>query len=53
VLQGDPSSASHPIHPPFKEELARRANLIFQNFLFDNASSPVQVRLRKLLLLLS
>jgi hypothetical protein len=41
--QGDPASAYHPVHPPFKAELSRRANLIIQNLVFANKSSPTQV----------
>lgn len=40
--QGDPASAYHPVHPPFKAELSRRANLIIQNLVFANKSSPTQ-----------
>jgi len=39
---GDPSGAFHPIHPPFKYELARRAVLWAQNIIYGNTSSPTQ-----------
>ena len=36
----DPSGAYHPIHPPWKAELARRAWLWADNAVFGNSSSP-------------
>ena len=36
----DPAGAFHPIHPPWKEELARRAWLWADNEIYGNASSP-------------
>jgi len=39
--QGDPAGALHPVHPPFKAELGRRANLALQNYVFGNTSAPV------------
>lgn len=38
---GDPSGALHPIHPPWKAEVARRAFLAADNLVYGNASSPV------------
>lgn len=36
----DPAGAFHPIHPPFKAELARRAYLWADAEIYGNASSP-------------
>ena len=36
----DPAGAFHPIHPPYKEELARRAWLWFDAEVYANTSSP-------------
>jgi sialate O-acetylesterase len=39
---GDPAGAFHPIHPPFKQEVGRRAALVAQNLLRGNSSIPLQ-----------
>lgn len=36
---GDPSGALHPIHPPFKAEVGRRAGLWLQNVVYGNATA--------------
>ena len=36
----DPAGALHPIHPPWKKEVARRAALWADNVLWGNASAP-------------
>lgn len=36
----DPAGALHPIHPPWKREVGRRAALWADNVVFGNASSP-------------
>lgn len=40
--KGDAAGAFHPIHPPSKEELSRRAFLVTDNLLYGNRTSPVQ-----------
>jgi hypothetical protein len=37
----DPAGALHPIHPPWKKEVARRAALWAENAVWGDASSPV------------
>lgn len=37
----DPSGSYHPIHPPWKAEVGRRAALWAQNILYGNTSSPL------------
>ena len=37
---GDPSSAMHPIHPPWKQEVARRVALSAERLVHGNASVP-------------
>ena len=45
---GDPSGGNHPIHPPWKQEVARRSALIGEALVFKNASvsptGPMVVR---------
>ena len=38
---GDPAGAFHPIHPPFKQEVARRAALVAERLVKGNASVPL------------
>jgi hypothetical protein len=38
--QCDPAGAFHPIHPPWKAEIGRRAWLYFDSELYGNATSP-------------
>lgn len=35
---GDPASCMHPIHPPFKQEVARRMYFVTENLLYGNSS---------------
>jgi hypothetical protein len=37
----DPAGALHPIHPPWKYEVARRAWMWLDNVVYGNASSPI------------
>eukprot|EP00052_Salpingoeca_macrocollata_P027021 m.254483 g.254483 ORF g.254483 m.254483 type:complete len:522 (-) comp22681_c2_seq13:26-1591(-) len=37
---GDPASALHPVHPPFKQEVARRGYQIAQSIIFNDAAAP-------------
>lgn len=39
---GDPAGVLHPIHPPFKPELARRVHLAAEAMLFGNTTVPPQ-----------
>jgi hypothetical protein len=39
---GDPAGAEHPIHPPWKAEVGRRANLIAQHLLYNQIQFPLQ-----------
>lgn len=40
--QGDSAGAFHPIHPPSKAELSRRAALVLDRLVYGNVSSPLQ-----------
>ena len=40
--KGDSAAAFHPIHPPSKAELSRRAALVTQRLLYGDASVPLQ-----------
>ena len=37
---GDPSGANHPIHPPWKQEVARRSALLGEALVFHNRTVP-------------
>ena len=39
---GDPAGAYHPIHPPWKQEVARRAAVIAENLVHGNTSVALQ-----------
>eukprot|EP00040_Diaphanoeca_grandis_P032063 m.193364 g.193364 ORF g.193364 m.193364 type:complete len:221 (-) comp32499_c12_seq3:93-755(-) len=39
---GDPAGTFHPIHPPWKQEVARRAAVIAENLVHGNTSVPLQ-----------
>jgi hypothetical protein len=40
--RGDASGAFHPIHPPWKAEVGRRASLIYRNLVYGDKSIPTQ-----------
>lgn len=37
---GDPAGTNHPIHPPYKQEVARRAAVIAENLVHGDAAVP-------------
>jgi len=42
LTQGDAAAAFHPIHPPSKAELSRRAALTTQRIVYGDSSVPLQ-----------
>jgi hypothetical protein len=42
ATQGDAAAAFHPIHPPSKAELSRRAALVTQRIVYGDLSAPLQ-----------
>ena len=39
---GDPAGVMHPVHPPFKQEVARRAGLIAERLVHGDMTVPLQ-----------